>query len=115
MRATRPLSSGSPPSASPRAAIPPASRRCAERAVADGFLIPNAAGVYSVGHQQPVVRNPDGSVDILVQTVQPAPEVAAANWLPIPEHGAFTLTMRLYAPQPAAIDHTWTPPPLRPS
>lgn len=82
---------------------------------ADGFLIPNAAGVYSVGHQQPVVRNPDGSVDILVQTVQPAPEVAAANWLPIPEHGAFTLTMRLYAPQPAAIDHTWTPPPLRPA
>ncbi|UGT45601.1 DUF1214 domain-containing protein [Nocardia yamanashiensis] len=41
---------------------------------AGGFLIPNAAGVYSFGHQQPVVRNPGGRVDILVRTVQHAPE-----------------------------------------
>ncbi|MFB7722492.1 DUF1254 domain-containing protein [Nocardia sp. NPDC056100] len=77
---------------------------------ADGFLIPNPAGVYSVGHQIPVARNPDGSVDILVQNARPAPEFATANWLPIPETGKFTLTMRLYAPQPDAINHIWQPP-----
>ncbi|MBL1079432.1 DUF1254 domain-containing protein [Nocardia sp. 2] len=77
---------------------------------ADGFLIPNPASVYSVGHQLPVATNPDGSVDILIQNAHPTAQVAAANWLPIPEHGKFTLTMRLYAPQPTAIDHTWKPP-----
>ncbi|MGX1811786.1 DUF1254 domain-containing protein [Nocardia sp. NPDC055321] len=77
---------------------------------ADGFLIPNPDGVYSVGHQLPVGRNPDGSVDIVVQNARPATELATANWLPIPENGRFTLTMRLYAPRPQAVDHTWQPP-----
>ncbi|MFF2555948.1 DUF1254 domain-containing protein [Nocardia sp. NPDC058058] len=77
---------------------------------ADGFLIPNPAGVYSVGHQTPVTQNPDGSVDIIVQNAQPTPELAPANWLPIPQTGKFTLTLRLYAPKPTAIDHTWQPP-----
>lgn len=49
-------------------------------------------------------------MDVVVQNAGPAPEAATANWLPIPENGAFTLTMRLYAPQPQAVDHSWKPP-----
>lgn len=79
---------------------------------ADSFLIPNSAGIYAVGHQVPVTPNADGSVDIAAQYERPGPEIPAANWLPIPETGAFTLTLRLYAPKSPAVDRTWTPPPV---
>ena len=32
-----------------------------------------------------------------------------ANWLPAPE-GPFYLAMRIYWPEPAALDGTWKPP-----
>ena len=48
-------------------------------------------------------------------TIQHAPHQDAAeqaNWLPAPE-GVFYMTMRMYWPEPAALDGTWTPPPVR--
>ncbi|MFD0364039.1 DUF1254 domain-containing protein [Nocardia sp. GCM10030253] len=81
---------------------------------ADSFFIPNPDNIYAVGHQIPVVPGPDGAVDIVVQNADPGPSVPTGNWLPIPASGKFSLTMRLYAPAPAAIDGTWQPPGLEP-
>ncbi|MFI6222377.1 DUF1254 domain-containing protein [Nocardia salmonicida] len=77
-----------------------------------GFLVPNPDQIYSVGHFPAVVRAPDGSVELAVQQQDPRPAVPTGNWLPIPSTGVFSLTMRLYAPQSAALDGKWQPPPM---
>jgi len=79
---------------------------------ADSFLIPNPAGIYAVGHEVPVTANPDGSVDIAVQHADPGTTVPHGNWLPIPAVGKFSLTLRLYAPKPEAVQGKWQPPKL---
>ncbi|MEV6432026.1 DUF1254 domain-containing protein [Nocardia sp. NPDC051463] len=81
---------------------------------ADSFLIPNPDNIYAVGHQVPVVPGSDGSVEIAVQNADPGPSVPTGNWLPIPTSGKFSLTLRLYAPKPAATKGDWTPPRLEP-
>ncbi|WP_194835013.1 DUF1254 domain-containing protein [Nocardia sp. XZ_19_369] len=81
---------------------------------ADSYLMSNPAGIYAIGHQIPVVPNPDGSVDLAVQHADPGPSVPVGNWLPIPESGPFSLTLRLYAPKAEAIQGRWQPPPLLP-
>lgn len=81
---------------------------------ADSYLMANPAGIYAIGHQIPAVPNPDGSVDLTVQHADPGPNVPPGNWLPIPESGQFSLTLRLYAPKDEAIQGHWQPPPLTP-
>ncbi|MFI7004376.1 DUF1254 domain-containing protein [Nocardia sp. NPDC050175] len=81
---------------------------------ADSYLMSNPAGIYAIGHQIPVVPNPDGSIDLAVQQADPGPDVPPGNWLPIPESGQFSLTLRLYAPKDEAIQGRWQPPPLTP-
>ncbi|WP_458687850.1 DUF1254 domain-containing protein [Nocardia tengchongensis] len=80
---------------------------------ADSFLVANPANIFAVGHQVPLVRNPDGSVDIAVQNADPGAAVPVGNWLPIPASGPFSLTLRLYAPDQKAVDGTWKPPSLQ--
>ncbi|MFI2282932.1 DUF1254 domain-containing protein [Nocardia beijingensis] len=81
---------------------------------AESYLVPNPAGIYAVGHPDPVAVNPDGSADIALQYTDPGSDVAAGNWLPIPETGQFSLTLRLYAPKAEVIQGRWRPPPLSP-
>ncbi|WP_246023451.1 DUF1254 domain-containing protein [Nocardia yunnanensis] len=79
---------------------------------ADSYLVENEADIYAVGHAVPVVAGPDGSVELAIQHADPGPTVPKGNWLPIPAAGEFSLTLRLYAPKPEAIDGTWKPPGL---
>ena len=53
----------------------------------------------------------DGLLTIYLQHESPGPE-REANWLPAPE-GPFYLVIRIYWPEKAALDSTWTPPPVR--
>ncbi|WP_433760392.1 DUF1254 domain-containing protein [Nocardia sp. CA-135398] len=76
------------------------------------FLVPNAAGIYSVGHQRPVVPLPDGALELAIQAEDPGGEVPYGNWLPIPESGTFRLALRLYVPDDRALDGSWQPPSL---
>ncbi|HYZ42208.1 MAG TPA: DUF1254 domain-containing protein, partial [Stellaceae bacterium] len=46
----------------------------------DGFLVANPINRYTVGSETALVRNPDGSLDILLQNT--APKTLATNWLP---------------------------------
>ncbi|WP_040805446.1 DUF1254 domain-containing protein [Nocardia concava] len=79
---------------------------------ADSYLVENDADIYSVGHAVPVVPGPDGSVELAIQHADPGPAVPKGNWLPIPAAGRFSLTLRLYAPAPEALDGKWQPPGL---
>ncbi|WP_459961393.1 DUF1254 domain-containing protein [Nocardia sp. IFM 10818] len=82
---------------------------------ANSYLVPNAAGIYAIGHEVPIVVNSDGTVDIAVQNDDPGIAVPQGNWLPIPESGNFSLTMRLYGPKQEVLDGGWKPPALTPA
>jgi hypothetical protein len=77
----------------------------------EGFQIANPANKFAVSSWMPFQFNPDGSLDILVQSDDPGGE-KTANWLPAPPSGPFSLTMRLYAPNSDALTGKWSPPPV---
>ncbi len=74
----------------------------------EGFQVPNAINRFALGNRDPLPYNPDGSLDLLIQHAAPAAG-SAGRWLPSPD-GAFNLCLRLYYPQPSALDGSWVPP-----
>ncbi len=80
---------------------------------ADEFLVENTIGRYALGDRDTLRYNPDGSLDILVQSVRPA-EKNLSNWLPIPANGPFSLTLRLYWPKTEVLSGDWSPPSVVP-
>ena len=75
-----------------------------------GYLVENPIGRYLVNSTtEGLVRAEDGSLTIHVQHDEPTTAEGRANWLPAPE-GPFYLAMRLYLPEPAALDGSWAPP-----
>lgn len=76
-----------------------------------GYAAPNAIDRYALGSQDELERSRDGSIELAIQ-YSPPRHVPATNWLPCPA-GAFNLCLRLYRPEPEALDHTWEPPPVR--
>ncbi len=75
------------------------------------FLAPNPIGRYSLGsHTATLKRNPDGSLDIYIQHSAPAGH--QSNWLPAPASGQFEVTLRLYGPQPRALNGSYIYPPI---
>jgi hypothetical protein len=72
------------------------------------YFTDNVIHRYSFGDRTAgLVRNADGSIDILIQHDQPA----SGNWLPVPA-GHFVLTMRAYLPGADLQDGTFHYPPL---
>jgi hypothetical protein len=81
---------------------------------ADYFFVANPINRYSISARQNLQRNPDGSVDILIQNASPGAD-RQSNWLPAPS-GKFILMMRLYWPNehdPSILDGSWVIPPAR--
>lgn len=84
------------------------------QAEADGrfFLVENPIRRYSVGDRtQGLVKNADGSIDILIQRERPDGALAA-NWLPAPA-GAIRLSLRAYLPRRELRERTFKVPPVR--
>jgi len=80
---------------------------------ADGrfFLTENPINRFSVGDRtKGLVKNPDGSIDILIQRDQPTGE-KAANWLPAPA-GPIRLALRAYLPKTELRARRWKVPPV---
>src|SRR5262245_61276172 len=80
---------------------------------ANYFFVPNALNRFTLSERNTFVRNPDGSVDLLIQHDSPGKD-KEANWLPAPA-GQFVLMLRMYWPKekpPSILDGTWTVPPV---
>ncbi len=78
----------------------------------DGFLIPGALGRHSLGDRDALVRDADGGITLYLQADAPAGN-ARANWLPVPADAAFSVTARLYWPEPQVLEGRWTMPGIR--
>ena len=76
----------------------------------DGFLVENPIHRYDVGSQTGLVANPDGSLDIFLQSTEP--QMTQSNWLPVPAT-PYNLTLRIFWPDQSVLNGTWTPPTLR--
>ncbi len=75
------------------------------------YLVPNAINRYAINQFTPGVKyNADGSLDIYVQASRPAGHLS--NWLPCPRSGQFEVVMRMYGPKRAALDDTYSYPPI---
>lgn len=77
----------------------------------EGYFIPNPLKRQALGDRDPLVMNPDGSLDLWIGAEPPGPG-KEANWLPTAK-APFTLLMRLYSPKSEVLDCTWTPPLVR--
>jgi hypothetical protein len=85
------------------------------QAEADGryFLVQNPINRFSIGDRtEGLVKNADGSIDILIQHDAPTGE-KAANWLPAPR-GAMRMSLRAYLPKKELLDRSWRVPPVKP-
>jgi hypothetical protein len=72
-------------------------------------FVKNPISRYSVSDRSGLAPNPDGSVDIYIQTT--APVGHESNWLPAPSD-KFSLWFRVYLPGPVILDGRYAVPPL---
>jgi hypothetical protein len=84
-----------------------------------GFFVPNPIERYLVNDRTDLAKNPDGSVDLYVQSTQPTDPVQAQNWLPSPAGAPFRMIWRLYQTRSDQIDGVlsgsgWDPPAITP-
>ncbi|MDE2361684.1 MAG: DUF1254 domain-containing protein [Hyphomicrobiales bacterium] len=75
------------------------------------YFADNPIQRYAIGDRDPLVFNPDGSLDLYIQRESPGAG-RESNWLPTPESGRFSMNMRLYWPDVAVLDGKWFPPPV---
>ena len=75
---------------------------------AERFLVPNPIDRYAIRSDDPVVKNDDGSFDLYLQADSPGGG-QEANWLPGPA-APFSMTLRIYWPEEAALDGSWPMP-----
>ena len=74
-----------------------------------GYLVENPIDRYLINSTTAgLVYGDEGSLTITIQHEQPQDAAEQANWLPAPE-GSFYLVMRIYWPEQAALNGTWTP------
>ncbi len=75
------------------------------------FFTQNPIDRFSVGDRtKGLVKNADGSIDILIQHEAPTGP-KAANWLPAPK-GPIRLALRAYLPKAELRNRRWTVPPV---
>ncbi len=77
----------------------------------DGFQSANSINRFAISSWMPLKKNEDGSLDIYLQHENPGSD-KESNWLPAPK-GPLGVTMRLYAPKPAALSGDWSPPAIK--
>jgi hypothetical protein len=78
---------------------------------ADGFQVANPINRFAIGDRDQLVYTADGSLDLYLRHQDPGAD-QQSNWLPAPR-GPLGVTMRLYAPKPAALHGHWVPPPIK--
>lgn len=78
------------------------------------LFVNNPINRYSIGkYTEGLKSNTDGSLDVYVQPQSPG-QAKQNNWLPSPTtNQPFNMILRLYWPQPQALNGTWSPPPIQ--
>jgi hypothetical protein len=74
-----------------------------------GFPVANPINRFAIGDRDQLKFNADGSLDLYIQHDSPGSD-KESNWLPGPASGTLAITLRLYAPRPAALYGRWAPP-----
>ena len=77
----------------------------------DYFFVDNPLGRYSLSARDQLRSNPDGSLDVYIQTHPPGMD-RESNWLPAPD-GKFFLMLRFYWPKESLLDGAWKIPPVK--
>lgn len=75
----------------------------------EGFPVANPINRFALGDRDKLAFNPDGSLDILIQSDDPGGK-ASANWLPSGTTGAVSLSIRIYEPRDSVLGRQWVPP-----
>lgn len=74
------------------------------------LLVANAIDRYSIGSRtQGLKTNPDGSVDIYLQSASPGKD-RESNWLPTPASGNYFMALRMYGPEGSLAEGRWQSP-----
>ena len=76
---------------------------------ANNDFVKNSINRYIVNDRSHLAQNPDGSIDIYLQSTPPAGH--ESNWLPAPT-GKFILWLRVYLPGAAILDGSYQVPPV---
>jgi hypothetical protein len=76
---------------------------------ANNDFVENPFNRYMVSDRSGLAQNPDGSVDIYLQSTAPAGH--ESNWLPTPT-GKFILWLRVYMPGATILDGSYKVPPV---
>ena len=69
----------------------------------NNYTVVNPINRYSLGSDNPMIKNPDGTVTIYLQSESPGKD-KEANWLPSPKSGRWYLNLRSYAPGQRTIE-----------
>jgi hypothetical protein len=72
-------------------------------------VVPNRLDRYNFNGFSPLRSEPDGSLRILI-SAEPDDGLPESNWLPSPERGPFSLTLRTYVPKDVVKRGDWFPP-----
>lgn len=72
------------------------------------YTVKNPINRYTLGSDDKLNMNPDGTVTIYMQNESPGKD-KEANWLPTPKTGRFFGGIRAYAPQQQLIDGVYDP------
>ncbi|MFC4276091.1 DUF1254 domain-containing protein [Achromobacter aloeverae] len=75
-------------------------------------LLDNMGNRYAVRARDRINMAADGTATIYLQYETPL-EDRVRNWLPSPQSGHFSLVLRLYWPDNAAVEGAWAPPSIR--
>lgn len=74
------------------------------------LLVQNQINRYAIGSRtRGLQTNPDGSVDIYLQSKSPGSQ-KESNWLPSPPTGPYYMILRMYGPQGTLLSGNWVAP-----
>jgi hypothetical protein len=77
-----------------------------------GYMVDNPIDRYLINSTtQGLAFDESGGLTVTMQREAPTDPDELANWLPTPD-GPFYMALRIYWPKTAALDGTWSPPPV---
>lgn len=75
-----------------------------------GYMIENEINRYLINSTTEGLKyDVDGGFTVYIQHEKPSKEDEKSNWLPAPDE-PFYLVLRVYGPEPSALDGSWEPP-----